>query len=379
MLKFFRRKKNDGSNPDDPKDVSSTPSSSEDSADAIASEKDVSENTTPPLENALPENTEMEVNAPQEKSRSWFGRLKDSLTRTRASFTEGLASLFLGKKEIDKDLLATLEGHLLKADVGVEATRHIIQVLTQGISRKELKDPQAVYNALQNTLTQMLFSCEQPLTIDSAHRPFVLLMIGVNGAGKTTTIGKLAKRFQQSGLSVMLAAGDTFRAAAIEQLQVWGDRNKIPVLAQHTGADSASVIFDAFQSAKARGIDVLIADTAGRLHTRDNLMEELKKVKKVIQKLDATAPHEVMLVLDAGTGQNALAQAQKFHEDLGVTGITLTKLDGTAKGGIIFAIANKLKLPIRFIGVGEKIDDLRPFAANDFVNALFDQDDSNQK
>lgn len=367
MLKFFRRKKNDGSDPKDPENpqdnAQSPPSSSENAEKTLASSEEIvtEEITTEP------------------PSRSWFGRLKDSLSRTRSSFTEGLATLFLGKKEIDKDLLTTLEAHLLKADVGVEATRYIIETLTQGISRKELKDPSAVYSALQKTLTDMLTHCEQPLTLNPAHRPFVLLMIGVNGAGKTTTIGKLAKRFQQSGLSVMLAAGDTFRAAAIEQLQVWGERNQIPVLAQHTGADSASVIFDAFQSAKARGIDILIADTAGRLHTRDNLMEELKKVKKVLQKLDANAPHEVMLVLDAGTGQNALSQAQKFHETMGVTGLALTKLDGTAKGGIIFAIANKLKLPIRFIGVGEKIDDLRPFVAADFVNALFDQNGSEPK
>ncbi len=303
---------------------------------------------------------------------NWFGRLKQSLTRTRSNFAEGLARLFLGKKEIDAELLEAIETQLLTADVGIDASKQILQTLTQGITRKEIKDPPAVYAALQQCLTQILLPCEQPLSLKPGPTPWVILMIGVNGAGKTTTIGKLAKHFQQAGLSVMLAAGDTFRAAAVEQLQVWGERNQIPVVAQHTGADSASVIFDAFQSAQARGIHVLIADTAGRLHTRDNLMDELKKVKRVIQKLDANAPHEVMLVLDATTGQNALAQAQKFHEALQVTGLVITKLDGTAKGGILFAIANKLRLPIRFIGVGEKIDDLRPFHAADFVEALFD-------
>ncbi len=353
MFKFFSRKKNDGTSPEDPKNEKPTESA------------DTTQDQTPAASSPT---TQV-----KETSTSWFGRLKASLSRTRASFSEGIATLFLGKKEIDDKLLQTLEAHLLKADIGVDATKLIIQTLTQGISRKEINDAQAVYAALQKTMVQMLEPCEQALTIEPTQKPFVLLMIGVNGAGKTTTIGKLAKRFQEGGLSVMLAAGDTFRAAAIEQLQVWGERNQVPVVAQHTGADSASVIFDAFQSAKAKGIDVLIADTAGRLHTRDNLMDELKKVKKVIQKLDANAPHEVMLILDAGTGQNALAQAVKFHEAMGVTGLVISKLDGTAKGGIIFAIANKLKLPIRFIGVGEKLEDLRPFQAQAFVSALFDQ------
>jgi fused signal recognition particle receptor len=300
----------------------------------------------------------------------FFGRLKAQLGRTRASFTESLATLFLGKKTLDEDLLKDLQSKLLSADVGVEATQSIMDDLTSGISRKELKDPLAVYQALQTSLEAILLPCEKPLEI-SSHHPFVILMIGINGAGKTTTIGKLAHYFQSQNRSVMLAAGDTFRAAAVEQLQIWGERNKVPVIAQHTGADSASVIFDAFQSAKAKGVDVLIADTAGRLHTKDNLMDELKKVKRVIQKLDPEAPHEILLVLDAGTGQNALIQAEKFHEALGVTGIALTKLDGTAKGGIIFAIANKLKLPLRFIGVGEQQDDLQPFEAKAFVEALF--------
>jgi fused signal recognition particle receptor len=302
---------------------------------------------------------------------SWFARLKNSLHRTRNSFTEGIAALFLGQKTLNASLLVDLESHLLKADVGVEATQYIISTLTSGISRQELKDPAAVYSALQKLLTAMLQPCEQILKLE-AQKPFVVLVIGVNGAGKTTTIGKIAKYLKDQGLSVLLAAGDTFRAAAIEQLKVWGLRNDIPVIAQHTGADSASVIFDALQSAKSKVTDVLIADTAGRLHTRDNLMEELKKVKKVMQKIDPAAPHEILLVLDASMGQNALKQALAFHEAIGVTGLVISKLDGTAKGGIVFAIAQQLKLPIRFIGVGEQVDDLRPFDAADFVNALFD-------
>ncbi|MCS5709837.1 signal recognition particle-docking protein FtsY [Candidatus Berkiella aquae] len=376
MLRFFRRKKDDGSSPKDPNDSSDkTPSLEGESAVECPSESDnpLPAGTLPDIKEEAPQEVakQTEESAQAPASTSWFSRLKSSLSRTRSSLTEGLASLFLGKKEIDDDLLEQIETQLLTADVGVEATQLIIEKLTKGISRKELNDPQAVYRALQKALTDMLLPCEQPLTMGLI-RPFVILMIGVNGAGKTTTIGKLAKKCQKDGYSVMLAAGDTFRAAAIEQLSVWGERNQVPVTAQHTGADSASVIFDAFQSAKAKQIDVLIADTAGRLHTRDNLMDELKKVKRVLQKLDPNAPHEVLLVLDASQGQNALAQAQKFHEVMGVTGIALTKLDGTAKGGIIFAIANKLNLPIRFIGVGEKVDDLRPFEANAFVNALFD-------
>jgi fused signal recognition particle receptor len=365
MFKFFRRNKNDGSAPKNPQDetqVTATPVTSPD-------EQVVPEIETPITPSVAPEVTQQTQERP--KSNSWFSRLKNSLSRTRSSFTQGLATLFLGKKEIDDDLVEQIETLLLTADVGVEATQLIMQKLTKGISRKELKDPAAVYSALQKALTEMLLPCEQPLVI-SQQRPFVILMIGVNGAGKTTTIGKLAKKFQQDGMSVMLAAGDTFRAAAIEQLAVWGERNGVSVTAQHTGADSASVIFDALQSARSKNIDILIADTAGRLHTRDNLMEELKKVKRVLQKQDPNAPHEVLLVLDANTGQNALNQALKFHETMGVTGLVLTKLDGTAKGGIIFAIAHKLKLPIRFIGVGEKVDDLRPFDAQAFVEALFD-------
>lgn len=301
-----------------------------------------------------------------------FTRLKQGLKRTRSGLTSGLGDLVLGKKAIDADLLEELETLLLTADVGIEATTVLIDELTRQVSRNELKDAEALLQSLQAHMGAMLQSSEQPLQIDTSKQPYVILMVGINGAGKTTTIGKLAKRFQQQGHSVMLAAGDTFRAAAVEQLQTWGERNNIPVIAQHSGADSASVIFDALQSAKAKGVDVLIADTAGRLHTQDNLMEELKKVKRVIQKLDTEAPHEVMLVLDAGTGQNALVQAKQFSAAVGVSGITLTKLDGTAKGGIIFAIAHQLGLPIRFIGVGESIDDLRPFEAEAFVKALFE-------
>ncbi len=311
----------------------------------------------------------------QEKS-SWFSRLKKSLSRTGSQFSEGIANLFLGKKEISPELLETLETHLLLADVGIEATEHIIKTLQSGISRQEIKDPQAVYSALKLALIDILKPCEIPLNTTGEVKPYVILMIGVNGAGKTTTIGKLAKKFKDEGQAVILAAGDTFRAAAVEQLQRWGERNDVPVIAQHTGADSASVIYDAFESAKARKVDVLIADTAGRLHTRENLMDELKKVKRVLKKLDPGAPHEVMLVLDASTGQNGLLQAKTFHEAIGVTGIALTKLDGTAKGGIIFAIANHLKLPIRFIGVGETIEDLRTFEAQSFVEALFAEKDN---
>ncbi|NCE84972.1 signal recognition particle-docking protein FtsY [Pseudomonas sp. Q1] len=300
----------------------------------------------------------------------FFARLKQGLSKTSASIGEGMASLFLGKKVIDDELLEDIETRLLTADVGVEATAVIIQSLTQKVARKQLTDADALYKSLQAELAAMLKPVEAPLVI-TPNKPFVILVVGVNGAGKTTTIGKLAKKLQSEGKKVMLAAGDTFRAAAVEQLQVWGERNKIPVIAQHTGADSASVIFDAVQAAKARNIDVLIADTAGRLHTKDNLMEELKKVRRVIGKLDADAPHEVLLVLDAGTGQNAISQAKQFNQTVQLTGLALTKLDGTAKGGVIFALAKQFGLPIRYIGVGEGIDDLRTFEAEPFVQALF--------
>ncbi|HEF4758918.1 TPA: signal recognition particle-docking protein FtsY [Pseudomonas putida] len=318
-----------------------------------------------------PIETPVEPSRTEETKAGFFARLKQGLSKTSASIGEGMASLFLGKKAIDDDLLDDLETRLLTADVGVEATSVIIQRLTQKVARKELADSDALYKSLQGELAAMLKPVEQPLKIVSQNKPFVILVVGVNGAGKTTTIGKLAKKLQLEGKKVMLAAGDTFRAAAVEQLQVWGERNKIPVIAQHTGADSASVIFDAVQAAKARGIDVLIADTAGRLHTKDNLMEELKKVRRVIGKLDADAPHEVLLVLDAGTGQNAINQAKQFNQTVELTGLALTKLDGTAKGGVIFALAKQFGLPIRYIGVGEGIDDLRTFEAEPFVQALF--------
>ena len=301
----------------------------------------------------------------------FFARLKQGLSKTSASLGEGMASLFLGKKAIDDDLLDELETRLLTADVGVEATNLIIGNLTQKVARKQLTDSDALYASLQAELSALLKPVEQPLVIPAQQKPFVILVVGVNGAGKTTTIGKLAKKLQGEGKKVMLAAGDTFRAAAVEQLQVWGERNRIPVIAQHTGADSASVIFDAVQAATARGVDVLIADTAGRLHTKDNLMEELKKVRRVIGKLDESAPHEVLLVLDAGTGQNAINQAKQFNQTVSLTGLALTKLDGTAKGGVIFALAKQFGLPIRYIGVGEGIDDLRTFEAEPFVQALF--------
>lgn len=309
------------------------------------------------------------------KEGGMFSRLKNVLTRTRGTLTEGLANLVLGKKAIDAAVLEELETQLLLADVGVEATQTIVNDLTGRVQRKQLADASALFAALREDMQALLQPCSKPLVIDATRRPYVILMVGVNGVGKTTTIGKLAWRFQQQGLKVMLAAGDTFRAAAVEQLQEWGRRNEIPVIAQQAGADSASVIFDAIQAAKARGIDVLIADTAGRLHTQANLMEELKKVKRVIAKLDADAPHEVLLVVDAGTGQNALQQVTQFHHAVNLTGLTLSKLDGTAKGGIIFAIAKKTGLPIRFIGVGEGIEDLREFNAGEFVDALLARDE----
>ena len=304
----------------------------------------------------------------------FFARLKRSLVRTKENIGSGFFGLFRGKK-IDDDLFEELETQLLTADLGVDTTSRIIEGLVQHADRKQLKDAEALYGLLKQDMGAMLAKVEQPLVIDTGKKPYVILMVGVNGVGKTTTIGKLAKQFQAEGKSVMLAAGDTFRAAAVEQLQVWGQRNNIPVIAQHTGADSASVIFDAIEAARSRGADVLIADTAGRLQNKSNLMEELKKVVRVMKKLDEEAPHEIMLTLDAGTGQNALSQAKLFSEAVGLTGITLTKLDGTAKGGVIFAVADKFQIPIRYIGVGEGIDDLRPFVANDFIEALFSRDE----
>jgi fused signal recognition particle receptor len=306
-----------------------------------------------------------------EQKAGLFARLQERLSRTRHNLSDGLANLLLGRKQIDEDLLEELETLLLTADVGVEATSRIIHNLTERVKRKELADPEALSQALKQQLLEILRQSDVPLPERSTDKPLVLMMVGINGAGKTTTIGKLAHKFQQDGESVMLAAGDTFRAAAVEQLQTWGERNQVPVVAQHTGADAASVCFDALQAATSRGIDVLIADTAGRLHTKTNLMDELTKVARVMKKIDAQAPHEVLLVVDAGTGQNAVNQAVQFNQAVGLTGIVITKLDGTAKGGVIFAIADKLKVPIRFIGVGEAIEDLREFIPDEFVDALF--------
>jgi fused signal recognition particle receptor len=307
-----------------------------------------------------------------EQPRGLFARLRTGLSKTRSGLTDGVARLVLGRRQIDEDLLEDLETQLLTADVGVEATQAIIADLTRRVARRQLDDAEALIGALREDMCAMLEPVSQPLQVPVSNQPFVLLVVGVNGAGKTTTIGKLAHRLSDEGHSVMLAAGDTFRAAAVEQLKSWGERIQVPVIAQEQGADSASVIFDALQAAQSRNIDVLIADTAGRLHTQSNLMEELKKIKRVLAKLDATAPQEVMLVVDAGTGQNALNQARQFDAAVSLTGIALTKLDGTAKGGIIFAIAKQLGIPIRFVGVGEAIEDLRPFNAADFVDALFD-------
>ena len=299
-----------------------------------------------------------------------FTSLHQRLTRTRENLSEGVSTLLLGKKQIDEDLLEELEERLLMADVGIEATQKIISGLAASLKRNQLGDNQSLLEALKRTMAEILAPCSEPLQVDSAKKPFVILMVGVNGAGKTTTVGKLAQQFKNRGLKVMLAAGDTFRAAAVEQLQTWGQRLDIPVIKQGQGADSASVIFDALQSAQARGVDVLIADTAGRLHTQLNLMEELEKIKRVMTKLDPEAPHETLLVLDAGTGQNALSQAHNFTDTIGVSGIILTKLDGTARGGMIFNVAEQLRTPIRYIGVGESVDDLRPFDHREFIDAL---------
>ncbi|MBB1365160.1 signal recognition particle-docking protein FtsY [Pseudoalteromonas sp. SR44-5] len=312
--------------------------------------------------------------AEKPKKEGFFARLKKGLLKTKVNLGSGFASIFTGKK-IDDELFEDLETQLLTADLGVDTTMKLIDRLTDAANRKQLKDGDALYELMKQEMAAMLKTAEQPLEIPADKKPFVILMVGVNGVGKTTTIGKLAKQFQDQGKSVMLAAGDTFRAAAVEQLQVWGERNKIPVIAQHTGADSASVIFDAFQAAKARNVDVLIADTAGRLQNKDNLMQELEKIARVMKKIDPDAPHEVMLTIDAGTGQNAISQVNLFNQCVGLTGITLSKLDGTAKGGVIFAVADKFNIPIRYIGVGEGIDDLREFNSNDFIDALFSQDE----
>ena len=313
------------------------------------------------------------------ETKNFFGRIKSGLTRTRGQLSGGLSKLFLGKKQIDEDLLEDIETLLLTADIGIDATTEIIQSITEQSERNELKDADSLYSALKTELNTLLKPSQAPLEISNEKQPYVILVVGVNGVGKTTTIGKMAKQFQQQGKKVMLAAGDTFRAAAVEQLQVWGERNNIPVIAQQTGSDSASVIFDAFQSAKAKNVDVLIADTAGRLQNKDHLMEELKKVVRVMKKITPEAPHEIMLTLDAGTGQNAISQTKLFNEAVGLTGISLTKLDGTAKGGVIFAIADQFDIPIRYVGIGEGIDDLRPFNSQDFVNALFTESENQQE
>lgn len=370
FMKLFRRRKTTDDNP------ANSPAENP-QADGVVEQAPNTESQAEAAPGAsLPQAAEVTVQeapaTPDAKPEGFYARLKRGLSRTSSSFAAGLGDLFLGKKAIDDDLLEELESQLLMADLGVDATRRVIDDLTQRVSRKELADTEALTQALQDSLLEIIAPCEIPLNT-SGHKPFVILVVGVNGAGKTTTIGKLAHLFQAEGRSVMLAAGDTFRAAAVEQLQVWGERNNVPVVAQHTGADSASVLYDALQAATAREADVLIADTAGRLQNKAHLMDELSKVVRVLRKFDPSAPHEVLLVLDAGTGQNAVSQAEQFNEAVGVTGIVLTKLDGTARGGVIFAIAQRLARPIRFIGVGEGAADLRPFVARDFVRALFDR------
>ncbi|MEP2652057.1 MAG: signal recognition particle-docking protein FtsY [Paraglaciecola sp.] len=336
-------------------------------------------NIEPELSSELePEPTGDSTAAEFNEKQSFFSRLRQGLSRTKESIGSGIVSLFRGKA-IDDELFEELETQLLMADVGMNTTVKIIKHLTESSSRNQLKDGDALYKVMKTQMADILDGVDAPLSLSAPSGPFVILMVGVNGVGKTTTIGKMAKQFQQQGKKVMLAAGDTFRAAAVEQLQVWGERNNIPVVAQQTGSDSASVIFDAFQSAKAKNIDVLIADTAGRLQNKDHLMEELKKVVRVMKKISPEAPHEIMLTLDASTGQNAISQTKLFHEAVGLNGISLTKLDGTAKGGVIFAIADQFDISIRYIGVGEGIDDLRPFNSKDFVDALFteSEDQSN--
>jgi fused signal recognition particle receptor len=323
------------------------------------------------------EETQQKLETPTEEKKGFFSRLKEGLNKTRANLTAGLAKIGLGKRKVDEELLEEIETLLLLADVGVEATKAIMADLQKRAAKSQLNDSEALFKALSEDMTAILQPVTQPLVIPkNLEKPFVLLMVGMNGAGKTTTIGKLAKRFQNEGYSVMLAAGDTFRAAAVEQLKAWGERNNVPVIAQQSGSDSASVIYDAVNAATARNIDILIADTAGRLHTQGNLMAELAKVKKVISKLDPDAPHEVMLIIDASIGQNALNQVKEFHQMIGLTGLSITKLDGTAKGGIVFAIAKRIGLPIRFIGMGEKIDDLRVFDAEQFVSALLSREEN---
>jgi fused signal recognition particle receptor len=305
-----------------------------------------------------------------------FGRLRERLGATRRALAQGLGDLLRGGRKLDDALLEELEAALLSADIGVETTQALLTDLGQRLARHELKDSSAVYEVLRQDLRAIVQPCERPLAVSGPHKPFVVMVVGVNGTGKTTSVAKLANRLKQDGHSVMLAAADTFRAAAVEQLKTWGERAQIPVIAQQTGADAAAVAFDALKAAKARGADVLIVDTAGRQHTHAGLMDELKKIKRVLGKLDASAPHEVLLVLDGGTGQNALSQLAHFRDAVGVTGLVITKLDGTAKGGVLVAIAKKTGLPIRYIGVGEAIDDLQEFRASEFVDALLPTEDT---
>jgi len=368
MFNFFKKKKQLEQDNDVKKDVL-------DAEELTETVEDAAESIIPPPSETTAEASdtsetqELQISQPQEKP-GIFSRLKTGLSKTGSSLTEGLGNLFLGNKKIDEDVLDELETRLLMADVGIESTTKIIDDITDKVKRNELGDSEALMQNLFASMTEILRPVAVPLTIDPTKQPTVILMVGINGAGKTTTIGKLAKKFQNDGKKVMLAAGDTFRAAAVEQLQTWGERNDVPVIAQKQGSDSASVIYDAMEAARARNIDVLLADTAGRLHTQTNLMEELKKVKRVMQKIDINAPHEIMLVVDASIGQNALAQAKEFNEALGLTGITVTKLDGTAKGGILFAIAEQTRIPVRFVGVGETIDDLQVFDSEQFTGAL---------
>lgn len=319
-------------------------------------------------------NDATQANQQQEPEKGWLSRLSEGLKKTRKNFTDGLSNLVLGKKVIDEDLFESLETLLLTADIGIESTNYLIQQITDRVNRKQLCDPSVLAAALKEEMVAMLTPYSKPLEVNE--KPFVILMVGMNGAGKTTSIAKIANFYKEQGKSILLAAGDTFRAAAVEQLQIWGERNNVPVIAQKTGADSASVIFDAMQSAQSKNIDIIIADTAGRLHTQSHLMKELEKIKRVIQKFNPNAPHETMLVIDATIGQNALVQAKTFHEAIGLNSLTVTKLDGTAKGGMVFSVTQNTHLPIRFIGVGEKIGDLKPFDATDFVDALFETNEN---
>lgn len=361
MFKIFKKDK--VKNVDDSKPLLSTEQSNPASSESVIEQ---------PVEKSIGKITEVVVSTANKSS--WFNRLKKGLVKTRHNFSSGIGQLFKSMPKLDDETLEELETLLLLADVGVEATQHIIDSLIIQAKTQKVHEGEDLVNCLKTVMINLLSASDQPLIIPEQNSPFIILMAGINGAGKTTTIGKLAKQLQAQGKSVMLAAGDTFRAAAIEQLQAWGESNNVPVVAQHSGADSASVIYDAVQSATAKNIDVLIADTAGRLHTQQSLMGELEKVKRVIQKFDSQAPHETMLVLDASIGQNALQQAKEFSKAVDISGITMTKLDGTAKGGILFAIAQQLQIPVRFIGVGESVEDLQVFSASAFVEAIFTND-----